>query len=376
MLKLNPSGANRWVPCPGSVQMEAPFPRSETHPITEEGKAIHWAAEQVLISWSPRNDFPAIELRNLLGAKCPENGLIITDEFVEHATTYLEAVWRYVHTDLHAMLWEHKLSAFQWVQELSGRADLTWQSPDVTYAVVADGKFGYRPVSAFENWQLVIYGMGMLRPETQTIDLVIVQPRGRAIGNPVKVWRLDREQLLAYADRVVEAAALARGPNPPLRAGGHCYKCKAAAHCPALQAAGFAAMDASATATTVEIDERQIAWELQLLRRAKEQLTAREDALEGLAIARIRAGSPVPGYAERRSLSNRSWTHGSPEETIAFGLLSGVDLATPAKPVTPQQAEVRGVPREMIDLFTERREGAAKLVCIDPDEARKVFRNG
>jgi hypothetical protein len=135
-------------------------------------------------------------------------------------------------------------------------------------------------------------------------------------------------------------------------------------------------MEVAGDITNVSLDEHQIGYELRLLAKAIEQLKARQDAMEGLAVARIQGGKPIPGYEQRRALSNRQWSHASIDETLAFGQLAGVDLATERKACSPAQAEARGVPRNMIDLFTERTQGAAKLVRVDPNKATEVFNNG
>jgi len=374
MLKLKPSDANRWVPCPGSVSMQDGRPDTPRHPVTEEGIAIHWAIEQVVQSWPP--DRESIELRSFRGDTCPENGVIITEEMVSGGMDLLADVWDRAYTFPEAIQTEKQLTASEWAEGLSGRADVIWRSPDSTHVIVWDFKYGYKPITAIDNWQLLIYGMGMMSDRTERIDLVIVQPRARVMGGPVKLWSLTRDELLKLAEQVGASAAAARGADPMLNSGPHCANCRAAAHCPALRDAGFAAMDASQRAVPIDLDERQIAFELEMIKRATSQLKARYDALEGLAIARIESGQPVPGYEFRRGLSNRSWTHVTNEETLAFGMLSGVDLSEPAKVCSPAKAESRGVPRKLIDLFTERRESAAKLVVVDPNEAREVFHNG
>lgn len=356
--------------------MELPFPDSPTHPVTEEGKALHWAIDRVIMSWSPRNTLEPIELRSFLGAQCPENGVIITDTMVGDGLTYLEHVWSIGQHNPHALLTELQVSAHSFVPGLKGRIDTTWHSEDYRHVVIWDFKYGYNPVAAFENWQLICYALGMLTDATQIFDLFIVQPRNFGPVGTIRHWRLTPAELMAYASTVIDAAILARGPNPPTRAGAHCHHCKAAAHCATLAAATYAAMDVAGEATAVEIDERQIGYELVMLGAAKEKLRARLDSMEALASSRIKAGKVIPGYEERRAKSNRQWTHSGAATTIAFGRLAGVDLETERKAVSPRQAEARGVPRKLIDLYTEQHDGAAKLVCVDPTEAREVFRNG
>ena len=351
--------------------MEAPFPRSPSHPVTEEGKALHWACARVLASWLPINTFEPLDLLSYLGQVCPENGIVITEEMVWAGGVYLETVWARVWQNPELLGVEKQLSADQWIPGYSGRTDSMWRSADSTWLSVWDLKFGYTPAPAVGNWQLLSYALGAVTPETETVELVIVHPRGVSASRPVKRWQLTIAEFWQYAQQLIDAAVEARGPSPRTVAGGHCHYCKAAAHCPTLQAAGMGAMDTGSAGVSVALTEPELAHEIGLLDRAKVLVRARLDALEALAVARIQAGRPVPGYENRRGLANRSWTLPAPH-MLAMGELWGLDLAE-HKPLSPNQAEGRGMPRSVIDLFTERAETAAKLVRTDRAAAREIF---
>ena len=133
------------------------------------------------------------------------------------------------------------------------------------------------------------------------------------------------------------------------------------------------AIDTGAAGVDVEMNEAQLAHEIELLDRAKDLVRARLDALEALAIARIQAGAPVPGYAFRKSKGNRSWTL-PPDQIVAMATLFDVDIEE-RRPVSPNQAEGRGMPRAAIDRFTERRELGAKLARVSPNTAREIFQS-
>jgi len=373
MIKLRPAGANRWVPCPGSVQLELAHPsNAPKHPTTEEGIAVAWACERTMMSWLPLNQLEPRTLAQYLGQACPENGVVITEEMVYGGGAYIESVWADAHTHIGGLRVEQQLSAHDWAEGLAGRADATWASYDRRHVAVRDLKWGHRPVAAFDNWQLTIYGLGMLSPDTETIDLIIVQPRDPRARNPVKTWPLTAAELRERGETVREAAKLARGENPPTRAGRHCLYCKAAGHCATLAAAGFGVMDTAGAAIDVEMDEPQIAYELEMMDRAEALAKARRVGLEALAVSRIQTGHPVPGYGYRSTLGNRQWAMPT-AEVLAFGQLMGADLAE-TKPASPAQATVRGIPKDTVDMFTTRRDGAPKLVRLDPAEAREAFK--
>lgn len=354
--------------------MEAPFPRSPTHPVTEEGKALHWACERVLRSWLPVNTLEPIDLHTFLGQACPENGIVITEEMVWAGGVYLETVWERVWQNPELLQVEKQLSADRWIPGYSGRTDSMWRSPDGAWLSVWDLKFAYTPTAAVGNWQLLSYALGAVTERTQTVELVIVQPRGVSASRPVKTWRLPIAEFWPLAQQLIDAAVEARGLSPRTVAGSHCHWCRAAAHCPTLQAAGMGALDVGSAGVSVELTEPEIAHEIEMLDRAEDLVRARLDALEALGSARIQGGRPIPGFENRRGLSNRSWTL-PPAQMLAMGELWGVDLDEP-RALSPNKAEGRGMPRSIIDLFTKRVPTAAKLVRVDRNVAREIFQNG
>jgi Protein of unknown function (DUF2800) len=368
-ISRNPSGAPRWVPCPGAPQAEAPFPHGPTHPTTIEGRIVHWVSNRIIRSWRPGNE--PLDVGTFLNANTPHG--VVTSELLYCARVFLNAVWERAHVYPAGLYSEKQVSAWRFVDEppLAGPCDAQWRSEDGTWVTVWDGKFGFIPKHAFENWQLISYGLGSIGERTQTVELVVVQPRGSSAARPVKTWILSVAELLAYGQKLVASADLVFSPNPPRFAGPHCYKCRAAGVCETLRASSWAGYHLALDAINVEIGEDELAYELEMMRQASDAIKARLDALQSLGTARIQAGHPVPGYAIETGLSNREWTM-TPEQVIGFGRLHGVDLAE-TKPTSPNQAEGRGVPRHVIDLFTTRRETAPKLVRKRPNEAREVF---
>ena len=351
--------------------MEAPFPRGPTHPVTEEGKALHWACERVLASWLPVNTLEPLTIGQFLNQPCPENGVIITEEMAWAGGVYLETIWDRVWHHPELLQIEKQLSMHNWIPEMNGRTDTMWRSPHGTRLVIWDLKFGYMPKVAFKNWQLISYALGAVTEQTETVELVLVQPRGVSASRPVKTWQMPIAEFWTYAQVLIESATEARGVNPRTAAGGHCYKCRAAADCATLRASGMLAITTGLAGVDVRASEAEIAHELELLDRAKDLVRARLDAMEALAIARIQGGKPIPGYGYGKGLANRSWTASDPQ-IVAMGAMWGVDVEQ-RKPCTPNQAEGRGLPRNIIDQFTERAELGARLTRTDRNAAREIF---
>ena len=381
MLRLPPSNAARWVNCPGSVALEAPYPYGEKHPTTEEGIALHWATERVAMSWLPINDLEAKSIDQFLGQTCPENGVIITADMVWAGTVYLRSIWERSSPYLEGLKIEHQVSLSPSIEGSNGRVDAVWLSHDSRWLTILDLKYGFTPKSAFENWQLLCYAYAYCQSSDsiQNVEFQLIQPRGISAANPVKTWTVSRAELNHYFRRISEAAravreAEARGVPARTVAGPHCRYCKHAALCDTNQQAGWEARAFAGNGVSVDLNEQQIAYELEEMGRAKELIRSRMDALEGLAIARIQAGKPIPGYGYGTSMGHRTWTIPD-EEVFEMGKLCGVDLVE-TKAVSPNQAEtVRKLPRPIIDRFTTKKTLPAKLTRRKHNESKGIFKD-
>ncbi len=339
--------------------MESLYPRTATHPVTEEGKAIHWASEGVMRSWLPVNDLQPRTLAEYLGHTCPENGVVITEEMVAAGNVYLACVWERAQLNLPGLQIEKQLSAWHAGLKSSGRCDSAWVSTDDTWLTIWDFKYGNKAVDVFENWQLFIYGLAGAHRKITTVELVIVQPRGQSMFHPIKRWRLDRDTLERYARWVRLSAALAdKGEAAPTHAGKWCRYCRAAHSCDTLAASGWGSVDRAGNSVPINLTPAEIVYELEQFERAGNMLRARLDAIKGLAVQRIAEGVKIPGYFMERGLSNREWR----DESTATGLgrLFGVDMED-RKVIGPKQAEVRGIPPLAVNALTVRHERPPQL---------------
>lgn len=358
-MKCIPSQAPRWVPCPGAPEMESHFPRTGSHPVTEEGKAIHWACEGVLRSWLSQSPTEPHVLTNYIGHTCPENGVIITEEMVTAGNVYLAAVWSRAQAHIEGLAIELQVSAHHAGLPNSGRVDARWRSPDGTWLTVWDGKFGYRPVAAFENWQLVNYGIAEAYPAVQTIELVVVQPRGASIRQPVKIWILQRAELDAYRAMMIERHGLAQlGENAPTIAGKHCRNCQAEVHCATNRAQNWHNRQNAGKSIPQTLTPEEIAYELDEFEHAEQMIRGRRTALEGLAESLIHRGQTVPGYHMHTSLGDRQWRN--KDGAAAMAPILGCEM-TERKTISPAQAEARGVNQATLKALTVRHERPPKL---------------
>lgn len=366
--RLSPSGANRWVNCPGSVTMCERFPDYTRSEAADEGVASHYVGEQVLLH--------AIDPYRLIGTPCPDNGVIITDEMVDGAMVYVEAVRaacaanppsrELMHVEKHMYI-ESVHS------ECHGTPDLRYFIPQTNTLYVDDYKYGWGIVEPYENYQLIIYAIGAIEElarmyktgygnmdQNITVVLRIIQPRPFHASGSVREWRVNGAALRGYLNRLTDAAHRALADSPECHTGQHCHYCRARHACPALQQAAMLSVDYTALAQPQELSPEAMAAELRILRRAAEMIDYRLKSLETRATMHVQAGGTLPGYTLQTGHGHMAWKM-PVGQVLALGDMYGVDLRDVPKAITPAKAKGK-LPAEVIATMTERPVTGLKLV--------------
>jgi hypothetical protein len=276
--KLSPSGAHRWMRCPGSVVLEAQYP-DESSSYAREGTAAHELAALVLED----NDADA---QSYVGKRIAYNDhgedvvWPITQDMADYVDDYVKLVRE--RAEGATLLVERKLP----IDHITGEEGATGTSDVVIIdhvnaeIVVIDLKYGMGVrVSAEENEQTQLYALGALEEysvlgEFQYVSMIIHQPR----LNHVSEWTITVEQLLQFADEAAVAAercqfatrhavmmdhvsgdsrdVAARVFHELLTPGEkQCRFCKAKATCPALRAEITDVVGGSSAATLDEFAE-------------------------------------------------------------------------------------------------------------------------
>ena len=201
---LSASKAHQWLECPPSARFEEKFevpPQSEA---AAEGTLAHALAED--------------HLRKLLNGKKPttpkafKTDPLYRPAMEEHVLTYCDVILE----TLTAMrdsggdpiiYLEQSLDLGKWVPEGFGTADCILIGNGVLH--VFDFKYGKGiPVSAEENPQLKLYGLGALNEfeclyQIDEVILHIIQPRLDSITE----WSVSRELLEKWGEYVVKPTA-------------------------------------------------------------------------------------------------------------------------------------------------------------------------
>lgn len=202
--KLSPSGAHRWMACPGSVALEAPFPDTSSE-FAAEGTLAHEIAAKCL-----DND---VDPAALIGQRFPVDGFEFTvdQSMADHVNDYMKLVREYAEGG--ELMVEKRVG----IGHLTGEEGAGGTSDVIIIKgaeiIVMDLKYGMGVrVDANENPQLMLYALGALNEyeiigDFDIVTMVIHQPR----LNHVSEYSIPVEELMKFADDVVHAAEKTRG---------------------------------------------------------------------------------------------------------------------------------------------------------------------
>lgn len=361
---IAPSSLDTTVNCPGSVVMQRAYPETEETPEQREGTAAHWAVEQML------HGHPIAE-----GLIAP-NGWVLDLDMLDGAQLMLDAIPEAVRPLVRV---EERVAIPRVHVECWGTPDVAAHDPRSRTLYVFDYKYGHGYVEVIENMQLMAYASGLLdalglHDLDTRLEFCIIQPRCWHPSGHVRRWRVEASHLRAHWNRMQMAAEAALSDDPPLNPGKHCRHCRARHACTANHRHVSYLYDYAEKALPVEMPDPDLAYAIRELDDLEALLKARRTGLEADAESRIRAGRRLPGMALESKSGAREWTADA-QTVIGFGQLYGLDLAQPAKPITPTQALKKGLPPYVVDNASSRPATAAKLTLTDPKDMRRIFQS-
>lgn len=233
---LSPSSAKRWMACTPSARFEEQF-ENTTSVFAEEGTLAHSLGEVILkerLTMLPEGSRDAFVLA------CHGLNNLYTPEMLTHAEQYADYCMTEVHSDSIVQV-EARLDITEFIPEGFGTGDFFSYTRSLKRLAFRDLKYGKGvPVSAINNTQLKIYGLGALLwfrwiygedVEIEVLSLGIYQPR---INNNSE-WEISVTDLMYWAETELRPAALlAFKGEGQFVVGEHCKFCRAAARCTAL----------------------------------------------------------------------------------------------------------------------------------------------
>lgn len=344
---LSASSAHRWMKCPPSALIAAKYP-SQSTPFTREGTQAHEVAEQ-MASGASRESLETLN---------------IDPEMLRCAEEYRDYIQGLCTPDTTVLL-EQRLDLSPWVPDGFGTGDcilLTGDDMDVI-----DYKYGQGvPVSATENEQLMLYGLGAMNEygfiyDVKTIRLHIFQPR---ISN-ISVYELPVEMLLAFGSKVRRSAVIAAKGEGEFCSGDHCRFCPHAGRCPRLAMDCILATYDGKDSLVQEVDTMGPVAVSAALKLAP-LISVWLKKLNERALADMLNGEEVPGFkVVEGKQGNRKWTDEQAVEAalVAAGI-SWEDYTTLQllSPAAMERSIGKKRAAELLSGLIERAPGAPTVV--------------
>ncbi len=352
--KLSPSGAHRWMRCPGSIALEAPFP-NDSSVYAAEGTLAHLLASEELDGTKPAAE--------RIGEQHTVDGFDFTVDkvMVAYVEDYVKLVREYAEGGV--LLVEQRVP----IGHLTGETDATGTSDAVVVhadegrLTVIDLKYGMGVrVLADGNEQAMMYALGALESYEQLADfvnicMVIHQPRLNSVSEH---WiRVD--DLMKFAAKVTEAADTVRSPDAFTAPGEkQCRFCKAKSVCPALKEIVDETVQEEATADDfADMGDNSLAVAMGRVELIEQWCKSIRAEVE----RRLTKGLDVPGYklVEGRK-GNRAWSDAKDAETRLSAVLKRDEMYE-EKFISPATAEklLKKDPEGMslLEELTHRPEG-------------------
>lgn len=339
--KLSPSGAARWMRCPGSTVLEASIPdRGSIY--ADEGTAAHTLAAMCLQGTVDCDDFLGEFIR------VGERRFEVTDDMIGHVQKYVDYVRKRAEGKMLLVEQRVPIGHITGEHNAFGTADAIIIDAEWRAIEVIDLKYGMGvEVEAEGNEQAQMYALGALEECSLVADfdhvrMTIFQPR---IREKPSVWRTKRAEVERFGNEAAAAADTCRAAASTaksldwdeeyLKPGDkQCKFCKAKATCPALRAEMFDVVGASpATADDFALfvpeapsDETGDNW-LAVVMSKVDLIEGYCKAVRGEVERRLLRGDVISGFKLVQGRQGpRKWTNADEAEMIMKPWLKVAEL--------------------------------------------------
>jgi len=360
--KLSPSGAHRWMRCPGSVALEAAFP-DQSSSYAAEGTLAHTLASDFLEH--PAGKHPS----QRIGEKHDVDGFSFTVDaaMAAYVDDYCRLVRDYGERGL--LLVEQRVP----IGHLTGEQGATGTSDAIVVDIsnrvlfVIDLKYGMGVrVDAGDNPQLMLYALGALEQcdqlgEFEQVCMVIHQPR---LNHVSEHW-LEVSELMEFAEDVRLAAVEVGDHEVPRLEPGEkqCRFCKAKSTCPALRAEVTDIVSGSATLDEFLVPDMTTGDNYLSVAMSKVELVEHWcKAVRAEVERRLLAGQSVDGYKlVEGKRGNRKWSSDDEAEKLFKSFRLRQDEMYDYSLISPTKAEklLKDTPKrwERAEALISRAEG-------------------
>lgn len=372
---LSPSGADRWMQCPGSVVLSEGLPDTSSD-YADEGTAAHFLGAECLTSGKHPSEFLGREIvlwesPDGEGTAFAQNVPLIpvvevarfevTVDMAGYVNHYVQAVRQQAEGGVLLVEQSLPISTYTGEEGATGSADAVVITRDGELQI-HDLKYGMgKRVIAEENRQLRLYALGALEEyglsyDFDSIRLFIHQPR---LASAPSEWAVSLTDLEEFGERVrnsatmvgiartVEPASLSTYLAPSDEA---CQWCRAKADCPTLYRLvaesileGFDdGRELTPEAIQDAIGNLEHASPASLSSKMKATAFAEMwiKAVRGRVETELLAGTPVPDYKiVRGKRGSRKWTDAAEAESVLKSMRLKVEEMYDLTLISPTTAE-------------------------------------
>ena len=341
--KYGASSAERWLNCPGSIQLSETVPPQPSSSAATKGTAAHKLGELALLDMGEPQTYLGKDITLDDGTKYP-----VDQAMIDGVEVYVDYVRQ--QSKLGEMFIETKFSLDFVHEDMFGTNDASIYSNVLGMLEVIDYKNGYKFVSPEENKQLAYYGLGAahihdLHPESQ-IKLTIVQPNSE--GEAVRSWITTVGYLEKYAKILKKGIKATQAKNPKFKEGDWCTFCDAAAVCPKLEQRALEVAKAEFSDGAIILPEPDTLKKADLKRvlESAPMLASWVKSVEAFAFNELESGRTIEGYKlVKKRRGNRKWkaseyeTKCEIQDELNLGDRSSPEWFTTPKLKSPAQLE-------------------------------------
>lgn len=357
---LRPSGAHAWRRCALYVAMQAAYSaelESGDNEVREDGTACHWLVAELFHG------------RHYAIGDLSPNHRYLTQEMFDACDQYLAVIAEWPDVEHYVEILTDCSIIYP---DMSGTPDCWGYRPG--HLRVMDLKYGFGFVEVFHNIQLIIYALALATlmnlPDTDRVELIIVQPRAWSVEGDVRRWFTTVGALRQMLGELQQAARAAMSPNPVATVGSWCIDCAGNLHCESFTRTAGHLIDYGHSPHAINPTPEQAAMELKFVNSALAMLEARKDALHAMVEHHQRQGGTTRYFRMAPTTGRESWKPG--QEAAVMEVARQFFNVSIAKPLTPKQARLK-LPSHVVNAFVDAPRSAMKLVPIGPFDAEKAF---
>lgn len=349
--KFSASGSDRWLNCPGSIQLSADLPPSPTNPAAYEGTIAHAVLEKLAKNRKHRGK-TLLEIQEKGVTFENDQGKEVTEPVPPSMLIHAEMTLNYIESRLRELdgaelLVEEKCALPVSEPDQFGTSDIVILQ-HFGKLIVMDYKYGHKLVHPKENPQMLYYALGVAHRydyNFSDVELVIIQPRAQLDGEWIRTWNTKIETLLEYREKFDSAIRKAKSKNAPLVSGKHCDYCVAAFKCPEIKNRNLKTAQVDfgddGSLSLPDVTAPSIVANLPEILPALEKLETWIEAVRKHAFEILSSGRKIQGYTLKEKRGVRKWVNpkiAEIEAIKAFGYLA----LSPPELLSPAQLEKLG----------------------------------